>query len=143
MSPRRWAGWRFGELCTGLARPGGRVGQGRPLDRGRPQVQFDLTEGHVLALGLLGQELLEAAIDLPLALPTAVAGIALSALFAPRGWIGVWLALIGIKLDQTPLGILVALIFVGLPFVVRERLRCARDRLRCTSMALAGAGFRH
>ena len=58
-------------------------------------------------------------IDMPLALPTAVAGIALSALFAPNGWIGALLAPLGIKVAYTPLGVLVAMIFVGLPFVVR------------------------
>ncbi|HTW72465.1 MAG TPA: sulfate ABC transporter permease subunit CysT [Acetobacteraceae bacterium] len=66
-----------------------------------------------------GRNLADSLIDLPLALPTAVAGIALTALFSRRGWIGGWLALIGVKVDYTPLGILVALIFVGLPFVVR------------------------
>jgi len=63
--------------------------------------------------------LADSLIDLPLALPTAVAGIALTALFSPKGWIGALLVPLGIKVDYTPLGILVALIFVGLPFVVR------------------------
>jgi sulfate transport system permease protein len=58
-------------------------------------------------------------IDMPLALPTAVAGIALTALFAPHGWIGALLRPLGIKVAYTPLGILVALVFVGLPFMVR------------------------
>ena len=66
-----------------------------------------------------GRNLADALIDMPLALPTAVAGIALTALFAPKGWIGALLAPLGIKVAYTPLGILVALIFVGLPFVVR------------------------
>jgi sulfate/thiosulfate transport system permease protein len=66
-----------------------------------------------------GRNLADSLIDMPLALPTAVAGIALTALFAPKGWIGAWLAPLGIKVAYTPLGILVALIFVGLPFVVR------------------------
>ena len=66
-----------------------------------------------------GRNLVDSLIDMPLALPTAVAGIALTALFAPKGWIGAWLAPLGIKVAYTPLGILVALIFVGLPFVVR------------------------
>ena len=66
-----------------------------------------------------GRNLADALIDMPLALPTAVAGIALTALFAPKGWIGGLLAPLGIKVAYTPLGILVALIFVGLPFVVR------------------------
>ena len=58
-------------------------------------------------------------VDLPFALPTAVAGIALSTLYAPNGWIGAVLAKFGVKIAYTPWGILVALIFVGLPFVVR------------------------
>jgi sulfate transport system permease protein len=66
-----------------------------------------------------GRILADSLIDMPLALPTAVAGIALTALFAPRGWIGALLTPLGIKVAYTPLGILVALIFVGLPFVVR------------------------
>lgn len=66
-----------------------------------------------------GRKLLDAAVDLPFALPTAVAGIALSALYAPNGWIGGALAPYGIKIAFTPLGIFVALIFVGLPFAVR------------------------
>ena len=66
-----------------------------------------------------GRSLADSLIDMPLALPTAVAGIALTALFAPGGWIGALLAPLGIKVAYTPLGILIALIFVGLPFVVR------------------------
>jgi sulfate/thiosulfate transport system permease protein len=67
----------------------------------------------------LGRNLADSLIDMPLALPTAVAGISLTALFAPKGWIGALLVPLGIKVAYTPLGILVALIFVGLPFVVR------------------------
>jgi len=66
-----------------------------------------------------GRRLIDAAVDLPFALPTAVAGIALAAIYAPNGWIGSLLAPLGIKVAFTPLGIIVALIFVGLPFVVR------------------------
>jgi sulfate transport system permease protein len=66
-----------------------------------------------------GKRLLDAAVDLPFALPTAVAGIALAALYAENGWIGSLFAPWGIKIAFTPLGILVALIFIGLPFVVR------------------------
>lgn len=66
-----------------------------------------------------GKRLVDALVDLPFALPTAVAGIALTALYAPTGWIGAPLAELGIKVAFTPLGILVALIFIGLPFVVR------------------------
>lgn len=66
-----------------------------------------------------GRRLFDAFVDLPFALPTAVAGISLAALYAPNGWFGVYLAEIGVKVAFTRLGILVALIFIGLPFVVR------------------------
>lgn len=66
-----------------------------------------------------GKRFVDALIDLPFALPTAVAGITLSALYAKNGWIGSLLAPFDIKIAFTPLGILVALIFIGLPFVVR------------------------
>ena len=66
-----------------------------------------------------GRRLLDAVVDLPFALPTAVAGISLAALYAPNGWIGALLAPLGIKIAFTPVGIVVALVFVGLPFVVR------------------------
>jgi sulfate transport system permease protein len=67
-----------------------------------------------------GKRLMDAAIDLPFALPTAVAGIALSALYAPNGWIGAQLAPYGFKIAYQPAGIVVALIFIGIPFVVRS-----------------------
>jgi sulfate/thiosulfate transport system permease protein len=66
-----------------------------------------------------GRRLLDALVDLPFALPTAVAGIALTALYAPNGWLGAPLARVGIKVAYTQLGIFIALVFIGLPFVVR------------------------
>ncbi len=66
-----------------------------------------------------GRRLLDAAIDLPFALPTAVAGIALTTLYAPTGWLGRPLNELGIKVAFTPLGIFIALVFIGLPFAVR------------------------
>lgn len=66
-----------------------------------------------------GRRLVDAIIDLPFAMPTAVAGIALTTIYAPKGLIGHWLAEIGIKVAYTPLGIIVALVAVGFPFVVR------------------------
>ena len=66
-----------------------------------------------------GRRLLDAAVDLPFALPTAVAGIALATLYGPHGWIGAALTPLGIRVGYTPLGVLVALLAVGLPFVVR------------------------
>ncbi len=66
-----------------------------------------------------GRKFVDAMVDLPFALPTAVAGISLSAVYAPNGWIGEPLAYLGVKVAYTPLGIFVALVFVGLPFAVR------------------------
>lgn len=65
------------------------------------------------------KRLFDAVIDLPFALPTAVAGIVLAALYAPDGWIGSFFTDLGIRIAYTPLGIVVALMFIGLPFVVR------------------------
>ena len=66
-----------------------------------------------------GRRFLDAAVDMPFALPTAVAGIALTALYAPNGWLGAPLEALGVKVAFTPLGVFIALCFVGLPFVVR------------------------
>jgi sulfate transport system permease protein len=66
-----------------------------------------------------GKRWVDALVDLPLALPTAVAGIALTAVYSPHGWIGQWLTPLGIKVAFTSLGVFVALTFIGLPFVVR------------------------
>ncbi|MEK7413533.1 MAG: sulfate ABC transporter permease subunit CysT, partial [Planctomycetota bacterium] len=80
--------------------------------------------GTVIAWGLVryrfpGRRILDALIDLPFALPTAVAGIALTALYDQNGWIGSLLAPLGITVVSTQLGVTLALIFIGLPFVVR------------------------
>ena len=66
-----------------------------------------------------GRRLFDAIVDIPFALPTAVAGVALTALFAEKGWLGAPLAALGIKVAFTPIGIFVAMIFIGIPFVVR------------------------
>ena len=89
-----------------------------------------------------GRRLMDAAVDLPFALPTAVAGIALASLYGPDGWIGAPLLRLGIKVAYTPLGILVALIFVGLPFVVRsvQPLVADLDREVEEAAATLGAG---
>jgi sulfate transport system permease protein len=80
--------------------------------------------GFLLAWSLVrysfpGKRIVDALVDLPFALPTAVAGIALTALYARNGWLGQYLEPLGLKVAFTPLGVLVALIFIGLPFVVR------------------------
>ena len=66
-----------------------------------------------------GRELVDAFVDLPFALPTAVAGITLTTLLAPHGWLGRWLEPLGIQAAYTPLGVTLALTFIGVPFVVR------------------------
>lgn len=66
-----------------------------------------------------GKKIVDALVDLPFALPTAVAGIALTALYSSNGWLGRFLEPLGIKVAFTPLGVIVALTFIGLPFVVR------------------------
>jgi sulfate transport system permease protein len=66
-----------------------------------------------------GRRLLDALVDFPFALPTAVAGLTLANLFAPNGWLGRWLVPLGIEGAFTPLGVIIALTFVGMPFIVR------------------------
>ncbi|MBV8976580.1 MAG: sulfate ABC transporter permease subunit CysT [Alphaproteobacteria bacterium] len=87
-----------------------------------------------------GRKFIDAFVDLPFALPTAVAGIALSALYAPNGWIGAPLAKLGIKVAFTPTGVLVALIFIGLPFVVRTLEPVLADLSRDAEEAAATLG---
>jgi sulfate transport system permease protein len=87
-----------------------------------------------------GRQLLDAAVDLPFALPTAVAGLALTALYAPNGWLGAPLAALGVTVAFTPLGIAVALVFVGLPFVVRSVEPVLRDLARDAEEAAATLG---
>ncbi len=85
---------------------------------------INIVFGFILAWALVrynfpGRRLVDALVDLPFALPTAVAGIALTAVYAQNGWLGRYLEPLGIKVAYTPLGIVIALIFIGLPFVVR------------------------
>jgi sulfate transport system permease protein len=86
------------------------------------------------------KKILDAMVDLPFALPTAVAGIALTALYAPNGWIGKYLEPMGIKIAFTPYGILIALIFIGLPFVVRTVQPVLQDMERELEEAAASLG---
>jgi sulfate/thiosulfate transport system permease protein len=87
-----------------------------------------------------GRRLVDALIDLPFALPTAVAGIALTALYAGNGWIGRWLEPLGIKVAYSALGITVALVFIGLPFVVRTVEPVLREARRDLEEAAATLG---
>ncbi|MDZ3836516.1 MAG: sulfate ABC transporter permease subunit CysT [Rhodospirillales bacterium] len=87
-----------------------------------------------------GKRLVDALVDLPFALPTAVAGVALTALYAPNGWIGSLLAPLGVQVAFTPLGIVVALVFIGLPFVVRTVQPVLQDIEREVEEAAASLG---
>ena len=84
-----------------------------------------------------GRRIVDALVDLPFALPTAVAGIALTALYAKNGWIGQWLP---VKVSFTPLGVWVALVFIGLPFVVRTVQPVLEDLAREVEEAAATLG---
>lgn len=87
-----------------------------------------------------GKRLWDALIDLPFALPTAVAGVALTAIYSANGWIGSLLAPLGIKAAFTPLGITIALMFIGIPFVVRTVQPVLQDAERDVEEAAATLG---
>lgn len=87
-----------------------------------------------------GKKLLDALVDLPFALPTAVAGIALTALYSGNGWFGRYLEPLGIKVAFTPTGVVIALIFIGLPFVVRTVQPVLEDAERELEEAAASLG---
>jgi sulfate transport system permease protein len=87
-----------------------------------------------------GKRIVDALVDLPFALPTAVAGIALTALYSGNGWIGRHLEPLGIKVAYTPLGVLIALVFIGLPFVVRTVQPVLEDLERELEEAAATLG---
>jgi len=87
-----------------------------------------------------GKRFVDALVDLPFALPTAVAGITLTALYSTNGWIGQYLDKIGIKVAFTPLGVVVALTFIGLPFVVRTVQPVLEDAERELEEAAASLG---
>lgn len=87
-----------------------------------------------------GKKIIDALVDLPFALPTAVAGIALTALYSSNGWLGRYLEPLGIKVAFTPLGVIVALTFIGLPFVVRTVQPVLEDAERELEEAAASLG---
>ena len=92
-----------------------------------------------------GKKLIDAAVDLPFALPTAVAGIALASLYAPNGLVGAQLAKLGIEAAYTPVGIYIAMVFIGLPFAVRtvQPLIAEIDKEIEEASATLGAGRVH
>lgn len=87
-----------------------------------------------------GRRLVDSLVDLPFALPTAVAGIALTAIYSSHGWVGRYLELIGVKAAYTPLGVVIALTFIGLPFVVRTVQPVLEDLDRDMEEAAASLG---
>lgn len=87
-----------------------------------------------------GKSIINGLVDLPFALPTAVAGIALASLYAPNGWVGQYLEAIGIKAAYSPLGVVIALTFIGLPFVVRSIEPVLRDLSADVEEAAASLG---
>ncbi len=101
--------------------------------------------GFIIAWALVryefpGKSIVDALVDIPFALPTAVAGISLTSLYAPNGWLGRWLVPLGIKVAFTPLGITIALIFIGLPFVVRSVQPVLEDADREVEEAASSLG---
>ncbi|MBN2982863.1 MULTISPECIES: sulfate ABC transporter permease subunit CysT [Cohnella] len=87
-----------------------------------------------------GKTIVDGLIDLPFALPTAVAGIALTTIYAPKGWVGSLLEPLGVKVAYTPIGITIALIFIGIPFVVRTVQPVLQDLDKDTEEAAALLG---
>ena len=87
-----------------------------------------------------GKTIVNALVDLPFALPTAVAGIALATLYAPNGWVGQFLTPLGVKAAYNPIGVTIALIFIGLPFVVRTIEPVLRDAAEDVEEAAASLG---
>ena len=141
-------GWAkfYAELSSARTLAAFRVSFGTAIAAALINAVFGLIVAWVLVrYRFPGRRFVDALIDLPFALPTAVAGIALTALYSDNGWIGQFLAPLGIKAAFTPLGILIALVFVGLPFVVRtvEPVLQDFDRELEEAAALLGARRRH
>jgi sulfate transport system permease protein len=120
----RTAGMSWAQFTAAVASPrviaAYRLSFGASLAAGLVNMVFGLVVAWVLVrYKFPGKRILDAIVDLPFALPTAVAGIALTSLYAPNGWVGRWLAPLGVKVAFTWAGVFVALTFIGLPFVVR------------------------
>jgi sulfate transport system permease protein len=99
-----------------------------------------LTAWALVRYEFFGKPIVNALVDLPFALPTAVAGIALAALYAPNGWVGQYLSAMGVKAAYTPVGVVIALTFIGLPFVVRTLEPVLRDLSADVEEAAASLG---
>lgn len=118
-----------------------RLSFGAALAAAAVNVSFGLLVAWVLTrYDFPGKRVVDAMVDLPFALPTAVAGITLTALYSEHGWIGRLLALAGVKVAFTPLGIVVALVFVGLPFVIRAVQPVLEDLEREAEEAASSLG---
>ena len=120
----RTAGMSWHDFVAAVASPrviaAYRLSFGASLAAGFVNMVFGLIVAWVLVrYSFPGKRFIDAIVDLPFALPTAVAGIALTSIYAPNGWVGRWLAPLGIKVAFTWAGVFVALTFIGLPFVVR------------------------
>ena len=122
--PLKVAGMGWRSFCTTVASP--RVLAAFELSIGASfaGAAIDMVFGVIVAWTLVryrlpGKDIIDSIVDLPFALPTSVAGIALTAIYAENGWIGRLAAPFGIRIAFTPLGVIVALAFIGLPFVVR------------------------
>ena len=139
LSPREW--WEIVSAPRVLASY--RVSLLTSLAAAAANMVFGLLVAWVLVrYRFPGKRIIDGLIDLPFALPTAVAGIALTTLYAPTGWLGSLLAPLGIKVAYTPLGITIALMFVGLPFVVRTVQPVLADLERETEEAAVMLGAR-
>jgi len=134
--PRFW-----GAVSAPAALASYRLTFGASLVAASVNAVFGLLVAWVLArYDFPGKRIVDAFVDLPFALPTAVAGIALTTLYAETGWIGRILARWGIRVAFTPLGVTVALIFIGLPFVVRSVQPVLEDSDREIEEAAASLG---
>jgi sulfate transport system permease protein len=120
----RTAGMGWPQFVAAVASPrviaAYRLSFGASIAAGLVNMVFGLIVAWVLVrYSFPGKRVIDALVDLPFALPTAVAGIALTSLYSPNGWVGCWLAPLGIRVAFTWAGVFVALTFIGLPFVVR------------------------